>query len=77
MTPVQHPPSDWLGHGFTAKLRRSLEEQLENAFRNLIADSKASTDPKVTKRVAEYEQMRSFLEQLRAETSDGRPDGDD
>jgi hypothetical protein len=69
--------SDWINHGFTCRLRRELETQSETALKALLAECRKSQDAQVTKRLAEYEQLRSFLAQLGKEAIDGSDDGDD
>lgn len=77
MTPIEKVPLDWMEHGFTEKLRRHLADQQKNALAALISECRQSSDPKVTRRLAAYEEIASFLGQLARERSDGRADGDD
>lgn len=78
MSPIEKVPRDWLEHGFTCLLRRRLEEQQRAALAALIAVARESSDPKVTKKCADYEQLGSFLGQLGKERADDddRADGD-
>lgn len=77
MTPITGASNDWINHGFTCRLRRELEAQADTALKTLLADCRKSSDAQVTKRLAEYEQLRSFLAQLGKEATDGSDDGDD
>lgn len=77
MTPIEKVQRDWLEHGFTCRLRKHVEEQRDNALRLLLSVCRESSDPKVTRRFADYEQIGSFLSQLGKERADGSDDGDD
>jgi len=77
MTPIDKVQRDWLEHGQTALLRRHIEEQRDNSLKQLLSVCRESSDPKVTRRFAEYEERSSFLSQLGKERSHGSDDGDD
>ena len=77
MTPLDKVPREWLGHEFTFRLRKHWEEQKELALRALFTVARASSDPKVTRRLEAYEQIGSCLAQLGKEHADGSDDGDD
>jgi hypothetical protein len=77
MTPLEKVPVDWLEHGFTSLLRKHLTEQADNALKQLLSVCRESDDPKVSRRFADYDQLRSFLSQLGKERAHGSDDGDD
>jgi hypothetical protein len=77
VTPIEKVQKDWLAHGFTCRLRKHIEEQHGIALKQLLSVCRESSDPKVTRRFADYEQIGSFLSQLGKERADGSDDGDD
>lgn len=77
MTPIPGATRDWVEHGFTCRLRKEIEVQVDQAFERLITECRKSSDSNVTRRLADYEQMRSFLAQLGREMIDASDDGDD
>lgn len=76
MTPIAAPEA-WLDHTFTKRLAKHLVSQQHQALVNLLGACRESSDPKVTKRLAEWEQIGSFLKQLEEVNADGSTDGDD
>lgn len=78
MTPLGGSPSDWREHGFTAKLRKHVEEQLRHADMSLESACQKTTDPRVAQAHSRRNEIAAFLIQLGKVNSDGSTDdGDD